>query len=476
MTCNFAQTIIDQSQAYPSKIAVRDGYQDLSYKDLSIRIRQVSNGLRSLGLRKGNHVIITMEDCVDWPVVFLACIYSGIVSLPLSNTIGPELFAKIVDFVDCDYIVAGDNINPPDGVNICTRTQIQEFYSLTDLAELANTHPDEPAWMCLSSGSTGVPKVAVHRHQALFEILEIDPRINFNMSADSVMLSVAKMSWAFGLHNSVTFALGLGATAVVIPDAPVAPVIFDYINRFNPTIVATSPSIIRRLLKADNKYTISTSVQHFHSSGEDLPRPMYDAFYNRFNLKLHGCIGMMETCTTYASNPEHEHDPCTVGKVLPKCKINLIDSEIYVSSPANACYYYKDYERSRQTFLGEWIRTGDRGYYNNQGNLVFVGRTDDVFKVNDLIVNPVEIESIIMQYPGVDQTAVAGVTNTRDVKEVHVFVVIDDEFDLVTFKEFLNQNLFLHQIPRSIHVVDQLPETVTNKKDRRTLAGQIYAD
>jgi long-subunit acyl-CoA synthetase (AMP-forming) len=87
MTCNFAQTIIDQSQAYPSKIAVRDGYQDLSYKDLSIRIRQVSNGLRSLGLRKGNHVIITMEDCVDWPVVFLACIYSGIVSYACSKSI-----------------------------------------------------------------------------------------------------------------------------------------------------------------------------------------------------------------------------------------------------------------------------------------------------------------------------------------------------------------------------------------------------
>lgn len=474
MIYNFAQTIIDQSYNYPNKIAMHDGVDSLTYQQLGTRIKQVSKGLKSLGLTKGSHIIITMEDCIDWPVTFLACVYSGIVPLPLSTSLGIELFYKISKFIDCEYIIAGNSIDlQKTSIPICRRNDIQRFFLLEEEDQPADVHPDGPAYMNMSSGSTGMPKIAMHRHQTLFEILELGPKINFSMDSNSIILSVPKMSWNFGLHNSVTYALGLGATAVVIPDAPAAPTIFDYITKFRPTIVVCSPSIIKRLLKTPSKYLLPDSILHFHSSGEHLPRPMYDQFLKRFGLKINCCIGMMETCTTYSSNPDYDHDPCTVGKVLPGCKIKFIDNEIYVSSPANACYYYKNYELTKQTFIGEWVKTGDCGYINDQGNLVFTGRVDDSFKVNDLIVNPVEIESVMIQYQDIDQVAVAGVLNANQTKEVHAFVMPNDGFELENFKNFLKENLFPHQIPKQIHLIEQLPETITNKKDRRTLAKNL---
>jgi benzoate-CoA ligase len=267
--------------------------------------------------------------------------------------------------------------------------------------------------------------------------------------------------------------LGLGATAIVIPEAPSAPTVFEYINRFKPNIVISSPSIIRRLLAANAKYTLPNSIKHFNSSGEHLPAPMYDQFLEGFGLPLHSCIGMMETASNYAANPDWEHDSGTVGRAFDGVKIKLVDDEIYVSSPANACYYYKNYEKTKQTFVGEWVRTGDRGYFNERGNLVFAGRVDDVFKVNDLIVNPIEIENEVMSYPNIDQVGVTKVAGPTGKNEVHFFIVATDAFDLNKFKEYIKTKLFPHQLPAQIHIVDKLTETLTNKKHRKGLANLV---
>jgi benzoate-CoA ligase len=458
---NFAQTVIDQSRAYPNKIAMRDGHNDMTYSELCDRIPRVAKGLQQQGLRQGDHVIISMEDCVDWPVSFLACLYIGIIPLPLSTTMGKDLFSKIAEFIDCQLII--------------NRQQVQEYYKHTDECKSVPMHPDSAGWMNVSSGSTGMPKVAVHRHQTLFEMLRMSPWPSFSMTRDSTILSTPKMSWNYGLHNSITYTLGLGATAVVIPGAPAAPTVFEYINRYRPDIVISSPSIIRRLLAANDKYTLPNSIKHFNSSGEHLPAPMYEQFLERFGLPLHSCIGMMETASNYAANPDWAHDPGTVGQAFDNVEIKLVDDEIYVSSPANACYYYNNYAKTQETFVGRWVCTGDRGYYNERGNLVFAGRVDDVFKVNDLIVNPVEIEAEIMRHPSVEQAAVAGVVNARGIKEVHAFVIARETFDLGALKTYLSEQLFTHQMPKQIHIVLEFPETMTNKKDRRTLAKELNA-
>lgn len=488
MKCNFAHSVLEQSRQYADKTAFIDGYESVTYAELSTRTRRFGRYLLDKGLVSGDRVIISMEDCVDWPVVFLACLHTGIVPLPLSTVIGQDLFWQIAEFIECKHIIAGDDmankIQRP--FPLTRRHQVKESYELfDDTLEPVMVHPDSEAWLNISSGSTGMPKVAVHRHQNLYEILELSPRVSYGMDSNSIIMSIAKMSWNFGLHNSLTYTLGLGATAIVIPEAPAAQIIFEYANKYNPTIVVTSPSIIKRLLSPTvSKYSWPKSIKHFHSSGEHLSAPMYDQFFERFGLRLNSCIGMMETSTNYCANPDWEHDRGTVGKPLPGCKVKLLDDqgleckpgqvgEIYASSPATAIYYLKNYAKTKETFVGEWVRTGDLGFWNDRGNLTFVGRVDDVFKVNDLLVSPVEIESAMSKHSAVDQVTVTRVQNSQGINELHAFVMPKENFDMDDFRNYLQKNLFAHQVPKKIHLVDALSETITNKKDRRTLAKNV---
>lgn len=474
-----------QSESYSQKIAVKDGVEELSYGQATDKIKQVANGLIAHGLNAGDHIIISVEDCVDWPVIFLACVYKGIIPLPLSTTVGSDLFFKIADFVEAKIAIVSDGSvdKLSKNITILSRSDIRNFYiTESSVSEPLMLDPDTPAYMSMSSGSTGFPKIAVFRQQTFYEILKLSPQISFGMNHDSVVMSVAKMSWCFGLHNSVTYVFGLGATAIVIPDPPAAPTIFEYANKFQPTIIMSSPSVIRRLVQPSmSKYSFPTSIKHFNSSGEHLPSIIYEQFLEKFGIKLCSCIGMMETCTNYAANTTDDHDAGTVGKSLPGCQVKLIlesgdnsnIGEIYVSSPASAFYYYKNYEKTKQTFQGEWVKTGDLGYWNHNGNLVFAGRIDDVFKVNDLIVSPVDIESSILRDPTIDQVAVTKVKNKTGLNDLHAFIVPLENFNLTKFKEFLTQNLFSHQMPKQIHIVSNLAETMTFKKDRKTLSKSI---
>ena len=482
---NFAQTIIEQSRNYPDKLAYRDG-TDLTYGELSVRIQQVARGLVQQNLQPGDHIALIMEDCIDWPITFLACVYIGVVPLNLSTVVGNELFWQISQFADCKLVVSGKNNIVKDNapMPIIERKDIQNFYSEEpgDITPVMQ-HPDSPVYMGISSGSTGMPKVAVHRHQVFYEMIKIGP-VGFGMTGDDTILSVAKMSWGYGLQNSVTFALGLGATAIIIPDLPSSNVVFEYINRYTPTIVVTSPGIIRRMLStSEDKYFLPTGIKHFHSSSEHTPAAIYDRFLDRFGIQLRSSLGMLETCHNYAAD-YLEHDRGTVGQILPNCQVKIIDpdgntcqknqvGEIYANTPAAAMYYYKNYEKTKQTFVGTWVRTGDCGYWNDKGNLVFSGRTDDIFKVNDLIVSPVAIEAEIISDVTVDQVVVTGIKNLNDVKEVHAFIVPKDTFDLSTFNSTLSKKLFPHQIPKRVHIVESIPETMTNKKDRKNVVNLI---
>jgi acyl-coenzyme A synthetase/AMP-(fatty) acid ligase len=226
---------------------------------------------------------------------------------------------------------------------------------------------------------------------------------------------------------------------------------------------------------------ILRSIKHFHSSSEDLPTPIYDQFVDRFGVRIYCSLGQLETWLSYAVQTDDNYQIGTVGTAIPGTEIKIINEqggvcspghvgEVYAKSPTNAMYYYKDYVKSQYTFNGEWIRTGDCAYWNEQGNLVFAGRVDDVFKINDLTIIPTEIESKIMFDTTISQVAVTGIQNAIGVKEVHVFVVPSDNFNLETFNKFLDTQLFAHQRPRHIHIIDALPETITNKKDRKTLS------
>jgi benzoate-CoA ligase len=433
---NFAQTIIESSQNYPDKFAYRDGYTDLIYSELCVRIRQVSNGLRQLGLDKGDAVVLVMEDTVDWPVTFLACVYSGFVPVTMSVRLPHDLFWRIAEFVDAKLVVVDDSVargfTDHTPIAVITREQdIHGFYSLSDIVEPVYVHLDAPGYMGLSSGTTGIPKVAVQRHAMFYEGLKIGPK-SYNITADSIMMSIPKMSWGFGLHNSITYTVGLGATSILIPRVPAPSVVYDYLHRFQPTIVTCGTGLVKRLLTKDA--VMPASVRCFAQGGEVLPNEVYEEFLVRFGFAPDTVIGMLEVGNINYASTVNSHERGTVGTPLEGVEVRVLNDqgascavgevgELYIKSPMNAFYYYNNYARTRETFVGDWVRTGDFVHWNSNQRLVFVGRKDDVFKVNNLIVSPVEIELELEKSPLVQSVAIAGIDNFKGVREVTAFVV-----------------------------------------------------
>jgi benzoate-CoA ligase len=491
MKYNFAQTIIDQSLRYPSKIAYQDGSNNLTYGQLTSKIKQIAQGLNMLGISKGDRVIILMEDNLDWPPTFLACVYLGIVPMAVSVRLPVNLLYKIIDFIDCKLIITdqsmADKLIDLHNTPIITKqTDLVNFYKLPGDIESATVYPDAPGFMSLSSGTTGTPKIGVQRHQVFYEVVKFMP-ISYNMTHDSIIMSTPKMSWGFGLHNSITITVGLGATAIIIPAPPSPSLVFKYLNAFRPTIVSSTPAVIKKLVgPASTKYTMPDSIVTFTSSSEDLTSQLYDEFLEKFNIRLETILGMLEVGgSNYTSTLKTDHKKGTVGKPFPGIEVKIVQDdnicgtnqigEIYVNSTLNAFCYYNNYKSTKETFIGPWVKTNDYGYWDTQGNIVFVGRGNDIFKVNDLIVSPMDIEESIEKHPAIIQAGVVGINNKKSVPEVHAFVVVNTNFELEKFKEFLSANLLPHQIPKHIHILDSLPITVTDKKDRKSLST-MYAN
>lgn len=493
MKINFAHWLLEQ-YGHLEKNAFCDYRENLTYIELNSRVQTLSRAMREYGIKAGDTVIINMEDCVDWPCAWLACLYSAAVPMPVSTAIGFEQLKDISAFVNCKLFITGDSIgskivesNANNQVTVWTRSDLEKIWKQIFIIDPVWVNPESLGYMAMSSGSTGRSKVACYQHNIFYDIVQHIPRQLYNMDHNSIMMSVPKMSWGYGLHNSITYTLGVGATAVVISGIPGPSVIFDHMERFRPTIVASSPMIIRKMLKETLKERIlPNSVKFFSSSGEDLPGSLYDQFHRRFGIELNTAIGLLEVANIcYAGtcgNPKKH----SVGTPLPGVDLKIVDEngqhcnansvgEIYISSSMTAKYYLKLPEKTAQTFVNGWVKTGDLGFVDNNNNLTFVGRIDDVFKVNDLIVSPVEIESTISQYQGVTQVAVAGVTN-QESQDLHAWIVTDSSiFDQDSFATWITDNLFPHQRPKYIHYVDTIYETITSKQDRRTLVEKLIA-
>lgn len=486
MKCNFAKTVLDHSEKFKDKVAYYDNSGTTTYGEFGNKVLIIAGFLNKEKIKEKDCVIIIMEDCVDWAASFMACLYIGAVPLPVSPLVPVEILKDLVDFADCKIIIAGNNICNKIkslSVPVVSRLELKGESKYDQSAVLV--HPDSPGYMALSSGTTGSPKIAVHRHQVFYEALKIGSWMS-HMDARSIVLCIPKMSWGYGLHASITVPLGLGASAILISEIPSPSIISLYANRFNPNVILTSPAIIKKILgPAGKKFKLPTSVETIISRSEDLPIEHYEEFYLKYRHKIETQIGMLEVANiAYCGTKSNDPAPGTIGKPFESVKIKIINDkgitcnvnevgEIHVASPLNAMYYYKNYEKTKETFLGEWVKTGDYGYVNNDNNLVFVGRANDIFKVGELIVSPIEIENQLVKSNLVEQIAVTGIINSKGTLEIHAFLVINNSYTLEKFKSFAVKMLMPHQRPSHIHTVDKLPETVTGKKDRKALVQLV---
>ncbi|WP_025771892.1 benzoate-CoA ligase family protein [Thioalkalivibrio sp. HK1] len=498
------------------KIALIEGESGRAYRyaDLFERVNRAGNALRTLGLGMEDRVMICLHDGIDFVSVFWGAIKIGAVPVPVNTLALAKDYDGLLHDSRARILVVGAHLLPvfapilenrpwlakivvaqaPFGFEDLQATQsaaslVPDFESLEaciDAAspdlEAADTTGDDVAFWLYTSGSTGSPKGAMHLHRSLVTTCVHYGQGILGVGEDDRLFSVAKLFFAYGLGNAMTFPLFVGATAITLAGRPTPESVLRILDEYRPTIFFGVPTLYAALLSERRK--IEGDLRICVSAGEALPPPIGEAWEDRYGLPILDGLGSTEMLHIFLSNRPGDNLHGTTGTAVPGYELRLLDEEgqevaageigeLWVKGDSAAIGYWNRRDRSLFAFHGPWTRTGDKYTLDAQGRYRYCGRTDDMLKVGGQWVSPFEVESALIDHERVQEAAVVAATDDKGLVKPKAFVVLEgsgldnrsDEL-IDELKRFVKDRLASHKYPRWIEFTDSLPKTATGKIQR----------
>ncbi|SIT38669.1 Benzoate--CoA ligase [Paraburkholderia ribeironis] len=506
---NFAAHVFALNEARAGKIAYIDDTGTTTYAELEQRARRFATVLRTLGMHPEERVLLVMLDTVALPTAFLGALYAGVVPVVANTLLTAADYVYMLTHSHARAVIASDALlaNVTQALDTAEHDGCQLIVSqasadaspaarrleqLIDAAAPAvkgcASSCDDIAFWLYSSGSTGKPKGTVHTHANLYWTAELYAKPVLGIAEDDVVFSAAKLFFAYGLGNALTFPLSVGATTVLMAERPTADAIFARLVRHRPTVFYGVPTLYASMLVSPNlPARADVAIRVCASAGEALPREIGERFTAHFGAEILDGIGSTEMLHIFLSNRAGAVEYGTTGRPVPGYEVELRDEaggpvpdgevgDLYIKGPSAALMYWSNREKSRATFLGEWIRSGDKYRRLANGCYVYAGRSDDMLKVSGQYVSPVEVEMVLVQHDAVLEAAVVGVEHAGLVK-TRAFIVLKQDFapsEILAqeLKAFVKDRLAPHKYPRDIVFVDDLPKTATGKIQRFKLREQ----
>lgn len=487
------------------RLALRCQGRSLTYADLLRSVCAAAAGLRSLGVRPEERVLLVLLDSVEFVSTLLGAMRIGAVPVPVNALLpGRDVAAIAADARTrvavvsaekadvahhlaegapelADLVLAGDGTDAaPNGLRV---QRYGERLGAPAELEPYPTWADSPGfWLC-TSGTTGRPKLAMHRHADLRTIAEGFGQDVLAIQPDDRCLSVAPLFHAYGLGNSLAFPLSVGAAAILEPTRPASPsLVAEIVLTERPTLFFSVPTFYAHLLAAELPPDTFASVRQGVSAGEALPTELFERFLERFGVEILDGIGSTELTHMFISNRPGLVRAGTSGTPVAGYRVRLEDDEgsevpsgtpghLYVSGDTAATGYWCRTAETRRTFRGEWVRTGDIYVCSMDGYYTYLGRSDDMLKVGGEWVSPFEVEGVLIEHPAVLEAAVIGEENRAGLTQPVAFVVPapGGELDPEELVDFCRGRLAGYKRPRRVVVIDALPKTATGKIRRTEL-------
>ena len=475
----------------------------LTYGELTDQAHRFANALRSHGFEPESRVMIAMLDTLEWPVVFLGCILAGVVPIA-ANTL---LTTKDFEFMLRDSRAKALFVSKPllptfepliGGIGTLRTVFVAGDDATNSVAALvksgdaplhvASTCADDACFWLYSSGSTGTPKGTVHLHSHLIQTAELYGRGVLGIREDDVVYSAAKLFFAYGLGNSLTFPMSVGATTVLLPSRPTPADVFGTLKKFKPSIFFGVPTLYAALLAdPDRPGRAEMNIRVCASAGEALPADIGKRWTEAYGCEILDGIGSTEMLHIFLSNRPGEVRYGTTGKAVPGYELKIVGDdghecgvgeigELQISGPSAALMYWNNRAKTKATFAGEWTRSGDKYTRDADGYYTYGGRSDDMLKVGGIYVSPFEVEACLMTHACVLEAAVIGVADTDELVKPKAYVVLKSG-QAATAEELqmhVKSQLAPYKYPRWIQFVPELPKTATGKIQRfklRSAAG-----
>ena len=493
---NAAAHLLALNAGRADKLAYIDDRQRLSYGTLAERVCQCAAGLRALGIRREARVLMVMHDSVDFPVAFLGALYAGIVPVPVNTLLTTDDYAFMLQNCGAQALLVSRALWPALqgavaglGIPVVVSgddTAIEgtrSFASLLDaepLAAPADTRADDIGFWLYSSGSTGQPKGTVHTHANLYWTAALYGTPVLGLRESDIGFSAAKLFFAYGLGNALTFPMTVGATTVLMAERPTPAAVFKRWADHGVTVFFGAPTgYAGMLVAADLPAQSQVKLRLCSSAGEALPREIGERFSTHFGCEVVDGLGSTEMLHIFLSNRPGDVHYGSTGHVVPGYKLKLVSEDgseskrgeigdLYVNGPSAALMYWGQRDKSRATFQGEWTKTGDKYSIDEQGCYVYAGRSDDMLKVSGVYVSPFEVEATLMQHPSVLECAVIGIQDADGLTKTKACVVRKPgaSVDEAELKAFVKDRLAPYKYPRVIEFIAELPKTATGKIQR----------
>ncbi len=476
-----------------------------SYRELSVRVNRCANAWRRLGLRMEDRLALLLHDGIDFPTAFLGAIRAGIVPIPFNTLLTADDYQYLLADSRARAIVVAAALLPmisplkarlPMLEHMIVSGHADGTASFSDwiadessIASAAPTTCDDVCFWLYSSGSTGAPKGAVHLHSDLVNTAELYARPVLDIGPDDVVFSAAKLFFAYGLGNALTFPLAAGACAVLMAERPAPAAVFNRLITLRPTVFYGVPTLYAALLaSADFPPREALALTRCVSAGEALPAELGRRWRERTGVDILDGLGSTELLHIFLSNRRDDVRYGTTGKPVPGYALRLVDEsgqavatgeigELQVSGPTSSPYYWNNRARSLATFIGPWTKSGDKYTVDADGYYVYCGRSDDMLKVGGVYVSPFEVEAALATHDSVLEAAVVGHKDESELVKPKAFVVLkpgrDGASDLaIELQEHVKARLAPFKYPRWIEFVDELPKTATGKIQRFKLRAQ----
>jgi len=476
------------------KTALIDDTGSCTYAELAGRVDRAANVLLSMSIHREERIGIAMLDCADWVALFLGAIKAGIVPVAMNTLLTPADYEyQLRDsraralFVSDPLLKSFDPIvkNCPDLRHVVLASQLSELLRKADAkAEAAPTTRDDICFWLYSSGSTGAPKGTVHLHSHLILTADLYAVPVLGIRESDVVFSAAKLFFAYGLGNALTFPMSVGATAVLMAERPTPDAVFKRLTEKKPTIFYGVPTLYAALLASPSFPSKNQmAIRVCTSAGEALPAEIGRRWTEKTGTELLDGIGSTEMLHIFLSNRPGDVRPGTTGKPVPGYQLRLVDDqgnviskpgelgELQISGPTSAVMYWNQREKTKNTFQGPWTRSGDKYSVDKDGYYAYGGRSDDMLKVSGIYVSPVEVEAALITHEAVLEAAVVGAEDENKLVKPKAFVVLKPgQSGSDALKSALQQHvkskLAPHKYPRWIEFLNELPKTATGKIQR----------
>ncbi len=518
---NACEYLLDQRLAAgdAERIALTGPAGDLTYAQLHDRVCRTAAGLHATGLQPEQRVLLLMADSPEFVIVYLAAMRIGAIPVPVSTmlradgvaellrdsrarllAVTPEFAGQAIEAAAAAPELAAMILAESAGAGAAgtaTRPDSGAPVPVHPLGEVAAGSPDEavypttadsPAFWLYTSGTTGLPKAAMHRHGSIPVVCETYAAQVLGIRPDDRCLSAAKAFFAYGLGNSILFPLAAGAAAVLESAPARPPALAALAQKFGATLFFAGPTFFANMLNAELAADSLAGVRLAASAGEALPAALQRRWTAHFGIDILDGLGMTEMLHIFLSNVPGRIRPGTTGVAVPGYELRIVAEDgtdvppgtagtLLVRGDSAATGYWSRYAASRQVFQGEWLRTGDTYVRDADGYYCCLGRTGDMLKTSGMWVSPAEVEQRLLAHDAVAQAVVVAGRDADGLEKPVAYVILRpgraaSEDDLIAFSR---AGLPSFKRPRRVVFVDAYPTTATGKIRRVELRAMATA-